>query len=173
MFNDRASSSVRRRLVTALAVLAGIVYEDFKFRRVRFAYFIILVPLLYFQNYLPAEEQWPDIGINLLYLSVLMLSVAGFGYFKTGTVRSFSSMIGLGDILLLLSLTVWLNPVMMIIFNSVSFMIALLLHLLLGRFAFYTKFNTIPLAGMQGICFLPVFLYIGHLDTSWIYEFYN
>jgi len=145
--------------VLTAVVLILIIYEDFRYRLVKLVYYLLLLALLIFQ-------QWQSVGgemvmvqglLNLLYVALLFTLAALYFYIKTRRFELFQH-IGLGDILFLVALACWFDPIGFVWFNTASLVISLGLHLLFKRIKGYLHPDTVPLAGMQAVCFVPVFI---------------
>lgn len=140
-------------------VLIIISFEDFKYRSVRlFLFPLLLVLLITSMN----EISLSNVLINMAYLLFLTGIATLYLFIKYKSCTLFANSIGAGDILFLLVLSCWFYPVDYILFNSISFIIALVLHFILNKVSSsYRMCNSIPLAGIQSICFLIVFISTG------------
>lgn len=145
-------------LVTFLLVC--IAYEDFKHRLVKLIYYILLgVVLLFFRiDSISLEDFFIHFGMNLAYLFLLLSMSLLSVYFFYKKVASPLAYIGLGDLILLFTFCLWFDTIQFVIFNTLSLILALAIHVLLTKFNFYRRHRTIPLAGIQCICFLGVFI---------------
>ena len=150
--------------ILTMLVLLGITYEDVRYRLVRFVLYLILVTLVLIQRfqYVSLNEFLDYSGINLIYIVLLLAAISIYLYVKYGRFQNLMLFFGVGDILLWIILACWFDTVEFIIFNSISLIVALLLHVVLTKFSFYKAQKTVPLAGFQSLCFLVVFIF-----TSW------
>lgn len=140
-------------------VLIIISLEDFKYRTVRLLLFPLLLVLLITSM---KEISLSNVLLNIAYLLFLTGIGATYLFIKYKTWVLLTNSIGVGDVLFLLVLSCWFSPVDYILFNSISFTVALVLHFILNRVsASYRVYNSIPLAGVQSICFLIVFIFSG------------
>lgn len=142
-------------LFSTVVVLLLIFYEDMKSRTVRLFLFVLLSILLFYSSY--NGKNLYTLLINIIFNVLYIILITSFGYLYTVLKKSgvsFFSSIGLGDILLLLCLSVWFEPITFIVFNTVSLILALVIHLSLKQaIASYSQFETVPLAGYQSLCF--------------------
>lgn len=142
------------KLLTLL-VLFFIIFDDLKSRSVRVVFFPLLAILLYVTRSFeerPVEILY-DLAINLLYLSFLCVTCLLYLRIRYGKILFFQYL-GIGDIFFLLCVAIWFDPVYFILFNTASFLVSALLHLVISRISSaYKRINTIPLAGYQSFCF--------------------
>lgn len=144
-----------------VALLACIVYEDFRFRWVRVIYYLLVLILLavFRTNNMIVDTLLVYAGFNLLYLIVLFGLAYLYFYFKNGIVINTRNYIGAGDLIFLLAMAIWFDPFAFIIFNTISLWAAMIFHMILKRFSRSYQSELVPLAGMQSVCFLFVFLF--------------
>jgi hypothetical protein len=142
-----------------MLTLLLIIYEDFRYRAVKVIYYVLLLGALAFQ-------QWYEVGpemlviqafLNVLYIALLLIFAALYFYIKNRRFELFQY-IGPGDLLFLGALACWFDPVGFVWFNTASLIVSLLLHMLFKRLKQYPHPDTVPLAGMQALCFVPVFI---------------
>ena len=141
--------------------LAAIAYEDFRLRRVRLIFYLMLFVFVFVYRIQTdaLDSILLFLCLNLTYLSLLLFVCACYVYLKTGSFRGLGSYIGAGDILFLIALTGWFELIQYILFNVISFIVALVTHTVFKRFSFYNDLATIPLAGIQSVCFLVVVVF--------------
>lgn len=143
-----------------VAVLSLIIYEDFRYRLVRVIFYLLILGLLFFQQSdkkvfeLVLIHWLLNIGYILMLGSITML----YFYLKLRTLNILK-FIGVGDILFLVAVASWFDPVEFIFFNTISLLVALAGHAILRKKRIYGQFETVPLAGIQSLCFIPLFLY--------------
>jgi hypothetical protein len=147
--------------VLTIVVLFGIIYEDFKYRLVKvFLYLLLFIFLILLRfNELQTVDFFIFLGVNLLYILLLLIISFTYTYYKYGTLKLINHSFGIGDVFFLIAIATWFDPILFVFFNTVSFAIALTLHFLLRNLPFYNNVKSVPLAGMQGLCFIPVFMY--------------
>ncbi|SKC59247.1 hypothetical protein SAMN05660236_1864 [Ohtaekwangia koreensis] len=148
-------------------LLLSIAYEDFKNRMVRLVFYLLLVAsliILRFDN-ISLIGLLIDFGMNLAYLSLLLFMSLTVLYLRYKKITNPLLYIGVGDILLLLIFCIWFDTINFVVFNTVSLIVALIAHSLLKQFEFYNKHKTIPLAGIQSLCFLSL-LIIRNIDAQ-------
>jgi hypothetical protein len=145
-----------------MMVLAGMVYQDFKFRGI----YWWLFPLLLFLFVLDALLHFTfagtlsSAGANLLFLSAQVLFLSAYVSLRNRKLTNiFKGYFGLGDLLFLLCLSFCFSFLNYIAFYLLSLMLVILLTLVFnGRSG--DKGKKIPLAGYQAL-FLILLLGIG------------
>jgi hypothetical protein len=147
-----------RLLVTLLLIC--IAYEDFKHRMVKLIYYLLLIVALLFIRFetIQSEDFFIHFGMNLAYLLLLLSTSLLTLYLFRRKVSNPLIYIGLGDLILLFTFCLWFDLLNFLIFNTISLILALLIHVVLSRYPFYSKHGTIPLAGIQCLCFFLVFI---------------
>jgi hypothetical protein len=147
--------------VVTIVVLFGIIYEDFRYRLVKVFLYVLLFAFLLTQRLgeLPTKDFLFLAGINLCYLLLLLSVCLLVVYLRHKTWKFIDHFLGLGDVLYLVSIAIWFEPVTFVFFNTASFALALLLHFILRNFSFY-RVESVPLAGMQSLFFIPVFIFL-------------
>jgi Flp pilus assembly protein protease CpaA len=142
-----------------IAVSSLIIYEDFRHRLVRVILYVLMFVLLFVQQTQRKmmEIIFLDWLMNIGYLMIMGL-IVGLYFFIRYRTFNFVRTIGFGDVLLLAALALWFEPIEFVFFNTVSFLIAFVLHFILRRTKFYSDADSVPLAGMQCICFIPFFV---------------
>lgn len=148
--------------IFTIVILIGIIYEDFRYRLVKILLYFLLLFFLVFQrlNELSTIDFLVFTAINLVYILLLLSICFGFIYFKYKTTKIIDKFFGLGDVLFLAAIATWFDPIVFVFFNTLSFALALALHFLLKNFSFYRHIQSVPLAGMQSLFFVPVFIYM-------------
>jgi hypothetical protein len=140
--------------LTALLCLGSILYLDFKYRAVYWIIFPILSIALAFlkQMQVGTETALIDTGWNVIFFSIQLLLL--WFYFSVKDKRVYSivnSKLGLGDILFLTSVSLYLSPLNYCAFYIVSLLFTLCFvcfsKVLKGKMA------EIPLAGLQALGF--------------------
>lgn len=147
------------KLFVALLLIC-IAYEDFKHRLVKLIYYILFTVVLLILRFeiISLEDFFIFFGMNLAYLLLLLSMSLLTLYLFYRKVTNPLAYIGLGDLILLFTFCLWFETINFVIFNTISLIIALVVHASLSRFNFYNKHKTIPLAGIQSICFFGVFI---------------
>jgi hypothetical protein len=147
------------RLLT-IVVLLIIVYDDLRYRSVRLFLFPALALLLAYGKIMSSLLSQVALYavVNMFYVS-MTLAVC-YVYLIVRRKGSLFAWIGMGDVLLLICLSMWFDPIQFIFFNTISITAALLIHLVLINYFKSLKIDhTIPLAGYQSLFF--VFVLIG------------
>lgn len=147
-------------------ILILIAFEDFKSRSVNILLFVALGLLLSYKSL----QEYPvtiwalNIGINFAYLVVMMAACGGYIYWKYK--RGLGNFIGAGDVIFLAIVSLLLDPILFLFFNTLSFIIALVSHVLLSSVSTrYVRAGTVPLAGFQSACLVPVVVFSGYLKV--------
>jgi len=142
-------------------ILFLIAFEDFKSRSVNVLSFLVLASLIVYKSLQarPTAVWATYTGVNFAYL-LLMLSLCSlYIYWKHKTWR-LTSFIGVGDILFILIVALLLDPVLFLVFNTLTFIVALVSHVLLTRISEkYERLGTIPLAGFQSACLIVLIFF--------------
>jgi hypothetical protein len=156
--------------ILAAVLLLCIGYEDFAHRAVRLIWYLLLpvalLPLRF--SHVTLEEFGISTLMNIVYMVLLLAVAFGVLYMRNKRLVAPLSTIGLGDILFFAILAMWFDTPDFIIFTSLSFIVALVGHTLLRKFSFYRRHETVPLAGMQSLCFLVIFLTSVEWRLPWI-----
>lgn len=135
----------------------GIAYEDFRFRQIRVLFFAIFFVSLF----LLLIITWPlsvlihNTLVNLLFMSIQIASLQIYFWVKEKRWSwIFDRKLGWGDVVFWLCiLPVW--PLMPFVLFLVS---SLIFSLLCYTLIFRKKHATIPLAGLQALFFLLIFM---------------
>ena len=148
--------------------LAMVLYEDLRYRAVSWWVFLSLVVgvLAYRLTMLPAHNVLAHALANLAYLAMLFsLSTLYYIVKKRRWVNLFRHMVGIGDLVFLLSVMVLFDPVSFAFFMMLSGLFALVLHLGLRRARAYPLPEKVPLAGFQALFLLLVFPLLPSMGT--------
>lgn len=149
--------------IILLSTLLGILYQDFKARKV-FLWLLVLVHFLFgFLHFRQSliEPFLMTISINIGIVFVIMFVL--FLYSKFKLKLALQHTFGLGDLLFFLAVAVGFPTLTFIVLFSFSLFFSLLLYLVLKN---NLKHNTVPLAGLQAIFFSLIFLL--HWTTNFI-----
>jgi hypothetical protein len=160
-----------------LFILLLIFLQDLASRSVYWFLFPLLAAMLFWLHFLQAASLaaiWQPCLINIAFLVLqLLLLTVYFSIKNKKLVNIGNGLLGLGDILFLLSITFYLSTLNFLLFYIMSLTCILLLWLI-TQLAFRKKNEQIPLAGLQAILFI-VFLagdrYWFHLhitDDTWL-----
>lgn len=141
-----------------------IFYQDFKERQVYwflFPIFGLCSAILFYNSTLP-ELFYVSVGMNLIFISILLLVV--FLYSKLKLKSKFSEVFGLGDVLLFIALIFSFSTLSFLIVFVFSLLFSLLMHFALKH---YSKFQSVPLAGYMSLFFALTYLsdWIGITST--------
>ena len=156
--------------IFVLMGLFGIFIQDIKSRSVHWVLFpllFILLGILHSISYNVISEVWKTTAINFgfLFLQMVLLS-AYFSVKNKRFINLTDGLLGLGDILFLLSITVYLSILNFLVFYIVSLVLVLVTWLLM-QFVSAKKNNEIPLAGMQAFIFIII------LSCDWWLKMFN
>lgn len=142
--------------LAAIVLLALVAWQDFRFRAVTWVFFPLLF-ILSFTNtafelgYAEAFFAW---SINTAFLVFNLLFVFLYLSISRRSVVNFTGeFFGWGDILFLVAVGALVSPANFIIFFIASLFLVVILALLFSKLR-----NSIPLAGLQAIFLLPVFI---------------
>lgn len=139
-------------------MLLVISYEDFSYRAIRIIFFPLLCGALIVKKLVTGSWTifFTELTFNLIYLSVLFF--LSFMYLRLKYKAQLAhalSYIGMGDILFLLSLACWFEPISFFVFVVGSLIFSLIFHFIfLYCSKSYQQKLTVPLAGFQSICFV-------------------
>lgn len=148
--------------ILIILVLSLITYDDLKYRSVRLYLFPLLATLLAYKNFqnFALNEILLNTAVNSIYIIVLLSLCYVYIFFKHKT-KALFAFLGVGDLLLLLCFSLWFEPLYFIIFNAISFTLALILHIIFVRvFQWYKQQETIPLAGYQAFSFAVILIIV-------------
>lgn len=143
-----------------ILVLAGMVYQDFRYRGIYWWLFPLLLILFIVEGALSTAftEMIRAAGCNVFFLMVQVILLSGYISVKTGRLTNiFKGYLGLGDLLFLLSISFCFSFLNFVLFYLVSLLLVILFTLLFGKRE-KTKNEKIPLAGYQALLLLVVLL---------------
>jgi Flp pilus assembly protein protease CpaA len=131
----------------ACSLLAILIYQDFKDRKVSLLVLILLgLSGIYF-NYLRSWD-WVGSGLNVTFILILCMVV--FIYGKIKGIET-ANLLGTGDIVYLFALIPWFDFPHYIYAVTYSLIGALLLHMILTRLNSLKNPATIPLISYLGL----------------------
>jgi len=144
-----------------ILVLFGIFFQDIKSRSLYWFWFPVLVPLFLICNivvrHIPFTELWHDIAYNICFIGFQLLVVSIYFSIKNKEWTNISkNLLGLGDILFLLSVAFYLSFLNYIFFYISSLMVVLIFWIPISTLSKKNN-KQIPLAGLQSVI-LIVFL---------------
>jgi hypothetical protein len=144
-------------------VLVMIFAEDMRSRSVHWFWFPVLaiglVALRIQEVGLSVTELMYSAGATLVFLTLQLVLVTAYFSIKHKRITNITEgLLGWGDVLLLVSLTLYLPLLNFIMFYMGSLIIILLLWLV-GRKSALVKQQTVPLAGLQAIAFVCLLTY--------------
>ncbi len=135
------------------ASLLLISYQDFKDRAVWWWLFPLVMIMGVGKGWSP-DDYFISIGFNLGFLLIQWLGLSLYFSVKH---REWTNIIdrqlGLGDVLLLLGLATVFSPINFLLFYIVSIVFSLIIAI---AFGWHKQGKTIPLAGLQAICWIIV-----------------
>ncbi len=135
--------------------LIGIIYQDFKERKVFLWLLIAIICFLGILHIYASSLQpflW-SISMNIIIVFIIMLVL--FLYSKFKLKQSLKYTFGLGDFLFFLAIAVGLPTLSFIVLFSFSLFFSLVVYLFLKS---RLKHDTVPLAGLQALFFSLIFL---------------
>jgi hypothetical protein len=146
---------------------AFIAYQDFKTRLIH-VWLVLLFSIINIVQYLFSNTYYQLAENTVFCISYFLFSylvIQLFYFIKTRKLQKITdTKIGWGDILLLFSIGLCIEPVNLIFFFTVSFIVSLMVQLL-----FFKKDKNVPLAGMIAICYdfyLVLFTIIGYAGAD-------
>lgn len=144
--------------ILVVIILVSIFYEDVRHRQVHAIFFLLLSVLLFVDalSRRSGYEMLASTGTNFIMLaSMLVLTWLYFKVRKPGT--KISEMLGLGDVLMLLGISVWFQPTHYILFVVLSLLASLILHIACRMAVHaYRADSSVPLAGFVALCLIPL-----------------
>lgn len=139
-----------------------ILIQDLKSRSVYWLMFPILVLLLLILQYQKNHDLlaiWQPALINIGFLALQILLVSAYFSIKNKRLINITDqLLGLGDILFLLSITAYLSVLNFLVFYILSLVIVLFSWLIWESFS-QKKGHAIPLAGLQALILIAVLSY--------------
>jgi hypothetical protein len=155
--------------ILILVLLLVIFVQDIKSRSVYWILFPLLIVLFIVSdlvNHKSIGELWPSVLLNLGFLALQLLIITGwFSLKEKQWVNISMNLLGWGDILFLVSISLYLSFVNFLFFHVVSLLLALTSWFIWQLFT-NKKSRHVPLAGMQALAF-AAFLSSGW----WLYHF--
>jgi hypothetical protein len=151
--------------VALIIVLVFFVYEDFKSRTIHLYLFLPLILLVVYNATLQKSlaEVLTSLVFNIGYVSLLIGVTSSYIYFRYRRFDLFK-FIGAGDLLFLFAIAPMFEPLIFVVFVTLSFVIALLGHVVFQRISSrYAGFETVPLAGYQSAC-MALFILFNSLN---------
>ena len=153
-----------------LLSLSVITYQDFKERQVHW----ILFPLAFFLSianslqHITADKLLLNAGINIILVLILFLILFLYVKIRFKGKKELWQLIGLGDLLLFVVLTVNFALLNFITFSIISLFLSLIT-------SFVHKHKTIPLAGVQAFCLFVLLILQNTIELNlfneyWIYQ---
>lgn len=134
-----------------MGLLLLVFYEDMKHRSIKIITMIQFGVLSMVYAFI-LETEWIEIGLNALFISILLISIVFYIRIRFGSVKGLNkSYLGLGDILLWILFIPLLETIFFVQFFVVSLVVSLVVHYTIRRYKFYGPTNRIPLAGIQSI----------------------
>jgi hypothetical protein len=101
-----------------------------------------------------------DVLLNVTYITLLGGGCIIYVFLKHRTSRAVKEYLGGGDLLLWVCFALWFVPFQFMVFSTLSFIAAFLLHAVFrASISAYRIADSIPLAGMQSIFFIPILFY--------------
>jgi len=145
--------------IVLCGILLIIVWQDFSDQKVMW----FLIPIVFISGLILGLLQFSFgeysyyILLNLIICGILSLGVIVYSFIRQGNVISpINKTLGLGDILILFSLTSIFSPLNYIFFLISSFLLTLIIHSFIVH-SFYSN-RKIPLAGYLSVYLIVVFI---------------
>lgn len=151
-------------LIALIAVLATIVYQDFRYREIWW----FTPPLLFIGAcfYKWQTLDWQQFGFNFLFTGILIGFLAVYVRIRFGSNNLFKEYFGLGDVFLLFAITPLFGFPFFIYFFTCATIISLIGHLILILFK---ARKSIPYAGYVSACTIAFLLLVQYKITPFIY----
>lgn len=158
-------------IILKLALIVAFLFVFLQDNKDRYVYWFlfpiigVLCGLLFYNSTLP-ELFLASVLFNSLFVLILVLVLLLYAYFKLKT--SLFNTIGLGDILLFVSLTVSFSTIAFIVIFISALFFSLVLHLYKTRFL--KTQTTVPLAGYMSLFFLMSYLvhWVGNINVVYV-----
>lgn len=141
-----------------MMVLAGMVYQDFRFRGIYWWLFPLLLMLFVLEVWLRYSfaHLAATAGSNIIFLIVQMFLLTGYVSLRRRKLTNiFKGYFGLGDLFFLLCIAFYFSCLNYIAFYLLSLMIVIVLTLIFGRRSTAEK-EKIPLAGYQALLLILI-----------------
>ncbi len=134
-------------LIALIAVLATIIYQDFRYREIWW----FTPPLLFIGAFAYKWQtlNWQHFAFNFLFIGILIVFLVIYVRFRFGSNNLFQEYFGLGDVLLLLAITPIFGFPFFIYFFTGATIISLIGHLV---FTLFKTSKSIPYAGYISAC---------------------
>lgn len=149
-----------------------IVYEDFKGRTVHLFALAGFLGVGVFFHFWVKTISWLDLGLNQAFLILLFAFSFCISKFYFG--KSLFKMIGLGDLIYLVIVTLFFDFPTFVIWFNLALVGSLIFHLIVARVLLRSRNSKqlIPLAGYSAIIFTLAILYETYVGSaaSFIYQ---
>lgn len=131
-----------------------IAWEDFRFREIRWFWFLLFGGLGIMQGIMTLGSDYFGIHLPGLVMIALMIGlvVLYFRLKRNGPVMD--SFLGWGDVIMLIALVLWLEAQAFLLFYVVGLSLTVLYYGLMQRLKKLPKDHPIPLAGILAIAFV-------------------
>lgn len=159
-----------------------IFIQDLKSRAVYWILFPLLFACLFILKLIEhntVNQIFESAGINLVFLGVQMLAVSAYFSIKNKRwVKITTALLGWGDVLLLLCLTVCFSVLNYLLFYVMSLLLSLMTWMIL-KAVNLVKSQHIPLAGFQSIVLVLLFIsawWVWPLNLNsdaWLLQYFN
>ena len=152
-------------LIAIIAILANILYQDFRYREIWW----FTPPLLLIGGIIYQWERlnWEYFGFNLLFISVLVGFLIVYVRLRFGSNNLFKDYFGLGDVFLLLAITPLFAFPFFIYFFTAGTLVSLIGYFVLTLFKAQ---KSIPYAGYLSGCTIAFLLLVHFNLVPFIYE---
>jgi hypothetical protein len=151
-------------LITVIALLAIILYQDFRYREIWWFTppLLLIAGFWYKWNLL----NWEYFLYNFLFIAVLIGFLIIYVRIRFGSNNLFKDYFGLGDVLVLLAITPLFTFPFFIYFFTVSTIISLIGYILMSLFKAQ---KSIPYAGYISLCTIIFLVLVQYKLTPFIY----
>lgn len=147
-------------LIAVIVILASILYQDFRYREIWW----FTPPLLLIGGFFYKWQtlNWEHFLFNFLFIGTLISFLVVYVRIRFKSSNLFRDYFGLGDVLMLMSLTPFFGFPFFIYFFTASTIISLLGYLLVSLFK--TQ-KSIPYAGYMSLCTITFLLLVHYHIT--------
>lgn len=151
-------------LVAVIALLATILYQDFRYREIWWFTppLLLIVGFWYKWNMI----NWEYFLYNFLFIALLIGFLIIYVRIRFGSNNLFRDYFGLGDVLVLLAITPLFGFPFFIYFFTVSTIISLIGYILMSLFKAQ---KSIPYAGYISLCTIIFLVLVQYKLTPFIY----
>lgn len=141
-----------------LLVHSVIIWQDFRTRSIHWIIIPVLILLFMLSRY-NAGFDWKEAIGNVIFLSIILIGLTLYFSLKERQwINPIDSLIGLGDILYFVTLTLAFSAFDFVFYFITGLLFSLFIFLIYTRFRWNSKIE-LPLAGTMSIWYMLLFLY--------------